>query len=605
MDDETLFAKLVNALVFVAICLVIVLVGWREPLRYRFMSAEDIAAEHPPPPPPPPPEPPPNVMEWHPEGNPLNRGPLQSGPGGCHHKPRAASHGADDSIRAERGSETHRPLTTFAEFGLSPSGTKQFRIARKVFAHALGAILFCAFVSFACQARGLIGKDGITPAADFLRRAHEQLDPGAMWQLPTLCWLNAGDASLLAQSIAGALFALILACGFFPGACALICWLLYLSLSTVASPFLDFQWDTLLLETAFLAAFFLPWNLRPDWLRESAVTFLARLLLWWLLFRLIFESGVVKLSSGDPPWRAGTALEYHFETQPLPLWPAWFAHQLPKSLLKASTWAMFSLELIAPMLIFAPRWFRHIAAWGSIALQVLILITGNYAFFNWLTIALCILLFDDRAWPQRLAIRSRVATSHIPAPTGSTWRAALFAPLAAAIFFITACGLISTFRVELPFHALQGIVAPFRTFNTYGLFAVMTTSRPEILIEGSDDGQIWREYEFKWKPGDVRARPRWAAPHQPRLDWQMWFAALGDVRSNPWFVQFLGRLLQGSPEVLALLQSNPFRDAPPRYVRAVLYDYHFTRNGEGPAWWRRQPTGLYCPPLALQDRQPR
>jgi hypothetical protein len=476
-----------------------------------------------------------------------------------------------------------------------------FLIARRLFAVALGVIFFCAFASLAVQVRGLFGARGIVPIAEFLAAVEKQLGGGAWVQVPSVFWLNAGDGFLVAMCAAGAVLSLALAVGCAPGPCALLCWAIYLSFCTVGSPFLNFQWDALLLETAFLAIFYLPWSLRPNWSRESRVSRVARWLLWWLLFRLMFESGVVKLSSGDPTWRDLSALDFHFETQPLPLWTAWFAHQLPRWMLRVATAAMFAIEFVAPFLIVAPRRWRHAGALALIALQAAIAATGNYAFFNLLTAALCIPLLDDAAWPARL--RARFAAT-LDAPAGKPWPLWLFAPVAAVIVIVTAIPLVTCFRTGWrwpePFAGLQRGLAPLMSFNGYGLFAVMTTTRPEIIVEGSMDGVNWQPYGFRWKPGDPRDRPRLAAPHQPRLDWQMWFAALGDVRQNPWFVNFLVRLLEGSPDVLDLLGWNPFPRQPPRYVRAVMYDYHFTRPGDA-AWWKREETGLYCPPISLRE----
>jgi hypothetical protein len=405
---------------------------------------------------------------------------------------------------------------------------------------------------------------------------------------------------LVAECVIGAVTAFILSCGFFPGPCALVCWALYLSLCAVGSPFLDFQWDALLLETTLLAACALPWNARPNWHRETPVESIGRLLLVWLLFRLNFESGVVKISSGDPTWRDGTALTYHFETQPLPLWTAWFAHQSAPSILKLSTWAMFGVELVAPWFLFAPRIARRGAAAALIALQIAIMVTGNYAFFNLLTIALALLALDDRCM-HTLMPRWCASAHSPPQRVCALWPALCFAPFALFAFVITTTGLIGTFRTGLPLRSLHARVAPLRSFNSYGLFAVMTTKRPEIIIEGSNDGRVWVPFECKWKPGDIRARPKLAAPHQPRLDWQLWFAALGNLRENGWFARLLLRLLEGRPEVLALFEAAPFPTNPPRHIRAVLYQYHFTKFGEGSAWWQRDRLGLYCPSVMLND----
>ncbi len=464
-----------------------------------------------------------------------------------------------------------------------------FLSARRIFATAFGLVFFSSFLSLAVQVRGLFGERGIVPAGEFLKAAHSQLGAAAYWEVPSLCWIGAGDGTLFAFCVVGALLSVAIALGFAPGACTFGCWIIYLSLCGIGSPFLNFQWDALLLETALLAAFWLPWRLRPAWGVETRGQIFARWLLWWLLFRLMFESGLVKLTWGDETWWNLRALEVHFETQPLPLWTAWYAHHLSAWLLRAMTFGMFVVELGAPFLIFAPRRWRHVGGIAQLALQTGIALTGNYAFFNLLSITLCIPLFEDAFFPARW--RKRIPFEE--APHFPKWRnvfATICATLAAAL---TLPGLIGAFRVAVP-----QPLGSLRSFNGYGLFRVMTTTRPEVVIEGSNDGVTWHEYEFPWKPGDLRRRPALVAPHQPRVDWQMWFAALGDVRSNPWFVNLLVRTLQGSPEVLAFYEWNPFPLRPPRMIRAVLYDYHFTGPGES-GWWRRERRGLYCPPISL------
>ena len=464
-----------------------------------------------------------------------------------------------------------------------------FATGRRFFAATFGLTFLSAFLSLAMQVRGLFGERGISPAAEFLRAAHSQLGARAFWEVPSLCWLGAGDGMLVAFCVIGAVLSLSITLGFAPGACSLAGWAIYLSLCSIGSPFLNFQWDALLLETALLAAFWLPWRLRPDWGIETRGQRFARWLLWWLLARLMFESALVKLTWSDETWWNLRALDFHFETQPLPLWTAWYAHHLPGWLLRAATLVMFAIEFGAPFLIVAPRRWRQGGALALVALQTVIALTGNYAFFNLLSIALCLPLFDDAFFPARW--RKPIATEDaMPFPKWRTILATTCALLAAAL---TLPGLIQGFRVECP----QPLAA-LRSFNAYGLFRVMTTRRPEVVIEGSNDGATWNEYTFPWKPGDVRRRPALVAPHQPRVDWQMWFAALGDVRSNPWFVNLLARTLQGSPDVLAFYEWNPFPSQPPRYIRAVLYDYHFTRAGES-GWWRRERRGLYCPAISL------
>jgi hypothetical protein len=274
---------------------------------------------------------------------------------------------------------------------------------------------------------------------------------------------------------------------------------------------------------------------------------------------------------------------------------------------------MFLIELAVPFLIFAPRRLRMAGGAVLALFQVLILLTGNYTFFNWLTLGLCLLLLDDLAMaqlvPRKLsALYSRSRSGADSSRDGRwRWHGVGMVPLAVVLGGISAVQLLSPFG-RLPSWASPGQavyrwLAPFRSVNSYGLFAVMTTERPEIIVEGSNDGRGWQAYEFPYKPGDPKRRPAFVAPHQPRLDWQMWFAALGDARQNPWFVNFCMRLLQGSPDVLALLEKNPFPDQPPKYLRARVYNYQFTSPRERKrtgAWWTRELKGEYLPSISLE-----
>jgi hypothetical protein len=329
----------------------------------------------------------------------------------------------------------------------------------------------------------------------------------------------------------------------------------------------------------------------------------------------------VKLLSRDPAWHNLTALKFHYETQPLPTPLAWYAHHFPAWLQKWSTLGMFAIELIVPFLIFMPRRLRQAACMAFLALQIAIFVTGNYCFFNLLTILLCVSLLDDAAVRRVLSLSRldqlvpggfgiRSSGDRKPGPAGRCWPPLFTMPVALVVLVVSLVEFSGMFRVPVPWPgpilSVYEWLAPFRSFNTYGLFAVMTTSRPEIVIEGSNDGEAWFEYEFKYKPGDVKQRPKFVAPHQPRLDWQMWFAALSDYRHNPWLINFCVHLLRGTPQVLALLGHNPFPSAPPHYIRAVVYDYHFTdtatRRATG-AWWRRERQGEYLPVLSLRDTE--
>lgn len=436
---------------------------------------------------------------------------------------------------------------------------------------ALGLIYFIAFVDFGVQASGLIGSRGIVPFEDYLRSARAALGRAAYWNVPSVLWLSGSDGALAAVWILGAVCALAAIVGYRPRIALAACLVLWLSLCAVGQDFLSFQWDVLLLEAGFLAIF------ADD---SSVRVWLFR----WLIFRLMFFSGAGKLLSGDPSWRGLTALHYHYETQPLPTPIAWYMYQLPMWFQKISTALVLIAEVAVPFLFFAPRRLRQIGAGITILLQFLILVTGNYTFFNLLTITLALFLFVE---PERK-------------PRGVSHRV-VSASLAVFVGVTSGLLVLDLFSAGLPpgGAALLHVVNPLRIVNTYGLFTVMTVNRPEIQIEGSNDGDHWLAYEFRDKPGDVNRPPPIAAPHQPRLDWQMWFAALGTYQENRWFSNFMLRLLQGQSRVLALLRYNPFPNAPPRYIRARIFLYHFTHFGER-AWWTRQEEGLYFPAASIK-----
>ena len=484
-----------------------------------------------------------------------------------------------------------------------------YHLARWLFLRVLGIIYLVAFLSLGAQAAGLIGSDGILPAARFLEAVRQSLGPERYRLLPTLCWFSASDGFLRFLWGGGAFLSVLLILGVAPASVLFGLWAFYLSLTNVGHDFLNFQWDALLLETGFLAIFFAPGGLRPGLARASPPSPVALALLRWLLFRLMFASGAVKLASDDPTWWNLTALKFHYETQPLPTWIGWYAHQLPLGFQRFSTGAMFAIELGAPFLIGMPRRPRMAAFLAMVGLQLLIALTGNYCFFNLLAFALCLLLLDDRLlsplFPKR--ILDRLSGGAVGARKSRPLRKILVGAVATLILLVSGFQVAGLFRRGRNYprmaRAVISTVAPFRSINGYGLFARMTTARAEIIVEGSDDARTWRAYEFKWKPGNLAKRPGFVEPHQPRLDWQMWFAALGDFRRSPWFMGFMQRLLEGSPEVLALLEKNPFPHAPPKYLRAMIYRYHFTdlatRRATG-HWWRRDEGRPYCPIVSLR-----
>lgn len=489
-----------------------------------------------------------------------------------------------------------------------------YLLTRWMFIRMIGMIYFVAFASLGVQIMGLIGSNGILPAAHYLETMRQRMGSSAYLHLPTLAWLDCSDEALLLMCGAGAFLSLLVVLRFAPALLLVILWALYLSLYQVGQTFLSFQWDLLLLESGFLAIFFAPWKLRPRLSSEPPPSALSVWLIRWLLFRLMFCSGVVKLLHDDPAnpsWHHLTALTYHYETQCIPHALSWYAHNLPLWFHKFSILSMFAIEIIVPFLFFLPRRPRLFAFGLQVLLQLAIIMTGNYNFFNLLTIALCLSLVDDtvlaRIVPKNLADAIRLREPRDRPGALQKWIMRIVTILIVTVSGIWMVETFHGFR-NLPPVAqdVLRVSVRFASINSYGLFRRMTTTRPEIIVEGSRDKKTWLAYEFKWKPGDLKRRPAFVAPHQPRLDWQMWFAALGDYRQprNQWFISFLKRLLEGSPEVLELLQDNPFPEKPPQFVRAVLFDYRFTdfatRQEKG-TWWTRRRLRQYTPVLSLKS----
>ncbi len=495
-----------------------------------------------------------------------------------------------------------------------------YRLTRSVLLRGLGVVYLSAFGSLAVQLDGLIGSRGILPAAEYLDRVGQVLGkgPATYWRVPTLFWLDVSDRALHGICWGGVGLSVLLIVGILPGPCLTMLWLFYLSLTVAGQVFLGYQWDSLLLESGLLALLLTPWGFRLDRAGDRPWP-VAIFLFRWLVFRLMFQSGLVKLTSGDLTWRNWTALDYHYWTQPLPTWTSWYIHQMPAWFQMLSMAFMFYAELVAPFFVFGPRILRRIGFVSVVLLQMLIGATGNYGFFNLLSVVLCFSLLDDRDWLWVTGSLWRVVGRTVvlaqPAPRDSSLVRRVIAGIVGGILIaVTADQTLETLEpvwpwvvipvrvvIPVPIQMLGEWLDPLRSANPYGLFRVMTRERPEITVEGSDDGVNWKPYRFRWKPGELDGRPRFATPHMPRLDWQMWFAALaGDCRAAPWFLRFEERLLTGSPEVLALLRENPFPERPPRYLRAQLSRYTFTPWGSRD-WWASEDEGLFCPPVEAPE----
>ena len=461
---------------------------------------------------------------------------------------------------------------------LQPPG-QVFRLTENLFLRLLGVVYLIAFASLYPQIVGLVGANGISPAADTLAAMHADYGWRAYLDVPSLFWLFRSDAALQTICLLGCLAALLLMLGLATRISAISAYVLYLSLITVGQPFTGFQWDALLLETGFLAIF-----AGATWL-----PFAYRL----LLFRLMFESGFVKLTSGDPNWRNLHALRYHFFTQPLPTPLAYYMQQAPGWLLDTLTFATLVIELVAPFFLFAhPRRVRQIAAAVLVSLQLFIALTGNYGFFNLLTIILCLWALDDDCFPGRL-------TGLLTPPASLKLR--FPRSLNIAVAFVILLSILQVFGLQ------PSLLEPLEIVNPYGLFAVMTTSRIELVIEGSEDNLHWRPYLFRYKPGPPQGTLPLVAPYQPRLDWQMWFAPLGSPQNSFWTRTLVFRLLSAEPTVLGLFKDTPFAK-PPRQIRILAYSYTFAEPSErrrDGAIWERKLLGIWFGPVSIDSLDPK
>ncbi len=506
---------------------------------------------------------------------------------------------------------------------------RTYRLASGIFLRGLGLIYAIAFFSWWQQAAALTGEHGLCPIPRFLEAAgqyaaQQEVAPWTQW--PSVFWWKFSDAFVSDLCLAGIVVGLLVSLGLFQAPLLLLLWIGYLSIVSTGDVFMGYQWDALLLEAGLIAVLIAPWR----WFagkRTSPPSELRMLLPQALLFKLMFLSGWVKLASEDPSWANLTALQVHYETQPLPTWIGWWAHQLPEWFHKSSCAAMFFIELGLPVLFVIAlalrtgkpgleRLSRHIrraAAISFVVLMVLIALTGNYTFFNLLTILLAVTILDDRCWPRWMKRKAEREGEGMPSSGRIGWPWHTVEVIAVAVILGLSLAVTLQSRRERS-QEKEGVswvqsvvqtIAPFRSVNTYGLFAVMTTTRNEIIVEVSDDGAYWQAIEFKWKPGKLERTPGFVAPLQPRLDWQMWFASLypgfdpqRDMRggSMMWFGAFLSAILENRKPVMALIESPPIPAENIRYVRAWFYRYHFTnptKRQETGAWWKREYEGEY------------
>jgi hypothetical protein len=467
---------------------------------------------------------------------------------------------------------------------LQPAGELWFN--QWLFVKLLGLVYLIAFASLLRQLPGLYGRNGLLPIADYLRAVRRRAGGKGFRMTPSLFWFRDGDRWLLATAWGGIVCAVLLICGLWPPLLLALLWWGYFSFVVAGRDFLSFQWDALLLEAGFISIFYA---------LVTPPTPLMTAVYWFFVFRFMISAGVVKLTSGDPDWRRLRALDHHYQTQPLPNRGGWHAHQLPRALQSFSTLGTFFFELLVPLLFLLTAPLRLLGTLLSVLFQGLIMLTGNYGFFNLLTLVLLLPLVDGRylaplqSWLDRL-----------PPQATAGWAALAVSLLFSVFFLANLLQLIGLFYPPARANRLLALLSTYLISNPYGLFAVMTTERLELIFEGSNDLEHWRAYEFRWKPGACDRAPGQAAPHMPRLDWQLWFAALRPEQLEFWVLRLLQGLLQGEPSVQALLKTVPF-ETPPTYLRVRIYRYSFTDRSEKRAtgrWWRRTLIGDY-PPVRL------
>ena len=528
-------------------------------------------------------------------------------------------------------------------------GASDRLIPRWLFLRALGLIYFSAFYSLVFQIRGLIGPQGILPAGEYLQAVAHSLGHLRFWFAPTLLWFSSGPHMLMGLCWVGMAASLLLVLNLWPRGMLLVCFVCYLSFVGAAQDFAGYQSDGMLLEAGFIALFFVASGWRPGWGAERPPSRASLFLLQWEWFRIYFESGVAKIASGDPEWRHLTAMDQYYQNGPLPSWIGWYAQHLPHGFQASTAFATLAMELAIVWMLFLPRRFRIICFFIVTPWEIGVILTANYTFLNYLVLALGVLLLDDRFLSRFLPSRWRkfflergqnipveettpaapASLSILPSALASVaaglpsekqpargWRDRFWpvldrvkitaiAVILGWLFYASAAELVLMILpwMPLPRTPLTAL-EPFRIADQYGLFAVMTTARYEIEFQGSNDGKTWTPYPFRYKPQGLDKPPGLYAPYQPRFDWNLWFASLGSWRDYPIVLNTEERILQGSPDVLALFAGHPFPNGPPRLVRAVLYQYWFTSLAEKRSqglWWRRELLGLYAPMLERED----
>ena len=492
-------------------------------------------------------------------------------------------------------------MTNSHFFELITRGGDDYRLTRFVILRLVGFVYAIGFLVAVNQLVPLIGEHGLTPAAHFLQQIQSHVGSSfdGMIRLPTLFWFGISDRALTIFAWTGLVLSLVVLAGYANAVILTILWAMYMSIVHIGQIWYGYGWETQLLETGFLSIFLCP-LIDPRPFPKRPPPILAIWLFRWLGFRIMVGAGLIKMR-GDTCWRDLTCMYYHYETQPLPNPISRYLHFAPHWFHKVETaWNHF-IELVVPWFSFGPRRARHIAGVLLISFQVLLIVSGNLSFLNYLTIIPFLACLDDSFWrkilPSAVVRRADRGVTEPELSLLQTGVAVVLTFLVAWLSIAPITNLVSDRQV------MNTSFDPLDLVNSYGAFGIVGRERNEIIFEGTNDQMIsvytqWRPYEFKAKPGDPDRAPPFVAPYQPRIDWQIWFAAMASPAEYPWTFHFEWRLLHNDAGTLSLLANNPFPDRPPHYIRARLYRYHFKPPGQK-GWWTREPVGEWLPALSV------
>ncbi len=473
---------------------------------------------------------------------------------------------------------------------------QSYWIARFLILRLLGLVYFVGFLTIVNDGLALYGSDGLTPAASYLERVEEAAGTpsraSGFVRLPTVFWRSVSDGFLMRIAWLGLALSLLVTLGYANAILLTLLWFLYMSFVHIGQGWYAFGWEIQLLETGFLAIFLCPlFDGRPFPGRPPPVV-----VIWlyrWLIFRIMLGAGLIKLR-GDACWRDLTCLVYHYETQPVPNPFSAPLHFMPVWFHKLGALFNYLVELVVPFFAFGPRRACHVAGIVMVSLQLMLIASGNLSFLNWLTIIPALACFDDSFFERWIAPRWLERRRRAPLHRGQQAVALVLVLVVALLSVGPVLNLVSSRQImNTSFDRLHLV-------NTYGAFGSVGRERLELVVQGSDDSATWRDYEFKCKPTQLDRRPCVITPYHYRLDWLMWFAAMGRVEQYPWAAHLVWKLLQDDRATLRLIETNPFSEAPPRSIRIELYRYEFTQPGES-GWWKRERVSTWLGETSLRD----